>query len=86
MRVCEIHKAVEQELGRPVVYSTVKDCLREKRRKIPLFERVAHGQYRLRIDVDPPDSRRGIQSTPSCHRPQPTNNPAHTGYASFVET
>jgi hypothetical protein len=43
--VAEIHAACESALGRPVVYSTVKGCLREKRRGAPLFFRVGHGVY-----------------------------------------
>ena len=50
LRVSEIHAACERVLGRPVVYSTVKDCLREKRRMTPLFMKVRHGVYELIAD------------------------------------
>jgi hypothetical protein len=48
MRVCEIHGAVEQLLGRTVPYSTVRDALcahlhgRDQR-----FRRAGWGQYQL---------------------------------------
>lgn len=53
MHLREIHELVEQELGRPVVYSTLKDCLREKRRRVVLFDRVSPGVYKIHIEVDP---------------------------------
>ena len=51
LRVKEIHKRCEEVLGTPVNYSTVKDCLREKRRAQPLFDRVAHGTYQAHIEL-----------------------------------
>jgi hypothetical protein len=45
--VREIHAGCERVLGRPVVYSTVKDTLRDKRRPKPPFKRVSHGWYEL---------------------------------------
>ncbi len=43
--VHEIHASCERILGREVVYSTVKDCLGNKRRQDPVFKRVRHGWY-----------------------------------------
>jgi hypothetical protein len=46
MRAKDIHRACEDELGRPVAWSTVKTCLSDHSRGTrPRFERVAHGLY-----------------------------------------
>ncbi len=45
LAVRAIHASCERVLGRPVVYSTVKDCLSDRRRRKPLFRRVRHGWY-----------------------------------------
>ena len=54
MHLKEIQRAVEQELGRPVVYSSLRDCLREKRRRVVLFDRVSPGVYKIHVEVEPP--------------------------------
>jgi len=46
MRVKAIHRACEDELGRPVSWSTVKTCLSDHSRGArPRFQRVGHGLY-----------------------------------------
>ena len=46
MRAKDIHRAGEEELGRPVASSTVKTCLSDRSRGTrPRFERVGHGLY-----------------------------------------
>lgn len=46
MRAKDIHRACENELGRPVSWSTVKTCLSDHSRGVrPRFERVGHGLY-----------------------------------------
>lgn len=48
MRGAEIHLAVERLLGHPVSKNSVSWCLGAgARAKVPRFERVAHGFYRL---------------------------------------
>jgi len=48
MQVTAIHAAVEELLGEPVCWSSVKNCLSEGvRGRSARFERVAHGRYRL---------------------------------------
>jgi hypothetical protein len=43
-----IHRAVEQSLGRPVNYRTIKACLSaDAQTKNPRFERTARGKYQL---------------------------------------
>lgn len=54
MHVSEIHHAIEQLLGRPVSYRTIKACLSEGARiKQPRFERVSYGCYRLASEPPP---------------------------------
>jgi hypothetical protein len=48
LRMIEIHAAVEDLLGEPVSRSSVKNYLaRGCRRRLPVFERVGRGRYRL---------------------------------------
>ena len=50
MRVKAIHRACEDELGRPVSWSTVKTCLSDHSRGTrPRFERISYGQYAIRM-------------------------------------
>ncbi len=49
MQAIAIHAAVEEMLGEPVCWSTIKNTLVEHiRGKAPRFERVGRGRYRLR--------------------------------------
>jgi hypothetical protein len=46
MRTKDIHRACEDELGRPVSWSAVKTCLCDHSRGArPRFRRVGHGLY-----------------------------------------
>ena len=46
MRTKDIHRACEDELGRPVSWSTVKTCLSDHSRGAgQRFQRVGHGLY-----------------------------------------
>ncbi len=46
MRAKDIHRACEDELGRPVSWSTVKTCLSDHSRGAgQRFQRVGHGLY-----------------------------------------
>lgn len=48
MQAIAIHAAVEELLGEPVCWSSVKNCLSEGvRLRSGRFERVGHGRYRL---------------------------------------
>jgi len=49
VKVKEIHQRCEEILGKPVKYKTVVDCLREKRRVAPLFDRIGRGVYQIHI-------------------------------------
>ncbi len=55
MHMRDIHRSVEQELGRQISYATIKSCLNEPRRRTVLFDRVGRGVYQLHIEVVPPD-------------------------------
>jgi hypothetical protein len=49
MQAIAIHAAVEELLGEPVCWSSVKNCLSEGiRGRSPRFERVGRGRYRPR--------------------------------------
>jgi hypothetical protein len=51
MRAKDIHRACEEELGRPVAWSTVKTCLSDHSSGTrPRFERVGYGLYAPVVD------------------------------------
>jgi hypothetical protein len=51
MRTRKIHAAVEELVGEPVPWSSVKNCLAsDVGGKSPRFERVGRGRYRLASD------------------------------------
>lgn len=53
MRTRMIHAAVEELVGEPVSWSSVKNCLvSDVGGKAPRFERVGRGRYRLALDSD----------------------------------
>jgi hypothetical protein len=53
MRARKIHAAVEELVGEPVSWSSVRNCLASGRGgKTPQFERLGYGQYRVVPDAD----------------------------------
>ncbi len=49
LRAREIHQAAEKQVGSPLSWNTVKDCLhKHARRPGGSVERVGHGRYRHR--------------------------------------
>lgn len=47
--IAAVHAAVEELLGEPVVWSSIKNALASNvGGESPRFERVGHGRYRLR--------------------------------------
>lgn len=52
MRASAIHAAVEELVGEPVCWSSVKNCLSEGTRKSGRFERLGYGRYRLMCAED----------------------------------
>jgi hypothetical protein len=55
LRLKEIHQACEDQLGRPISYDTVKDCVHKHARgPKAILARVNHGTYTRRDWPDPP--------------------------------